>query len=382
MRRAAGNPDSRPVPSVNRGSGLKPNARLDGARTAPQSSLRTGHKETMHVQHSYAARTVFSVVLALSPGVTLLRGAEAAGKAPLSVYTDSIAAVVNGEVITVFDIVRETAVIEARIKDRIKDPEKAGRKVLEVRRAAGERLVERELLYAEFQKLGATVPEEIVQERVNRIVQAKSMGSRTRFEEELRKQGMTMSEFEKKIAKDLAVELLVREKVRRYVRVAPSDVAAYYRDHPDEFGVPGRVRLQMILLKKDGRYAGRLDDVEREIRRKAAAGADFAELAKQYSEGPTASRGGDLGWVPDAQLRKDFREAIKGVAPGKLAQTIHSGDGRILLRVVEREATRVMPLTPELEQKIEDILRRRAEDRRYKEYIAELSRKYYVRKYF
>ncbi|NOY80012.1 MAG: hypothetical protein GXP31_03300 [Kiritimatiellaeota bacterium] len=333
------------------------------------------------MQHAFAAKTVCSALFALSLSATL-RGAEAGKKAPAPVYSDSIAAVVNGEVITVFDIVRETAALEAQIQERTKDPQEARRKILELRRSAGERLVERELLYAEFQKLGATVPEEIVQERVNRIVQAKSMGNRTRFEEELRKQGMTMSEFEKKVAKDLAVELLVQEKVRRFVRVAPSAVAAYYRNHPDEFGVPGRVRLQMILLKKDGRYAGRLDAVDREIRRKAAAGTHFAELAKEYSEAPTASRGGDLGWVPDSQLRKDFREAIKGVPPGKLAKTVRSDDGRILLRVVEREATRVIPLTPELEQKIESRLRRQAEDRRYKEYVAELSRKYYVRKYF
>ena len=321
--------------------------------------------------------TVLMVILSLS-----LYGADADKKVSEPFYTDSIAAVVNGEVVTVFDIIRETAALEVKIQERSKDSKKAREQIVALRRTAGERLVERELLSAEFEKLGGVVPEDIVQERINRIVQQKSMGNRQQFEQELRKSDMTMSEFEKKVAKDLAVELLVQEKVRRAVRISPAAVATYYREHADEFGVPGRVRLRVIFLKKDGKYAGRLDAVEKEIRKKADSGADFVNLARQYSEGSGAAKGGDLGWVVESQLRKDFREAIEPLEPGQLAKTLITTSGRFILRLDSVEKARVSPLTPELERKIENKLRRQAEDRRYKEYIAQLSKKYYVRKYF
>ena len=191
-----------------------------------------------------------------------------------------------------------------------------------------------------------------------------------------------MTEFEKKIEKDLAVEALMHEKVRRPVVVCPSDVRAYYETHKKEFVLPARVRLQMILLRRDGKWKGRIQKVVQKIAAAVRKGVSFDKLVAKYSEHPSAASGGDLGWMKMDQLRPDFAKAIAGLKAGDLSGPIKTKDGVILLYVAERQGGETVPFTPELQQRIEQKLRAREEQRRYREWISELERKYFVRRYY
>ncbi len=300
------------------------------------------------------------------------------GDAGRPVYVDSVAAVVNGEVITMSDILRESARLELEIRKRIKDPAKANRQIMALRRRVAERLVERDLLYAEFKSLGVDVPHEAIQDRINRIIRDEAGGDRGLFEKQLEREGLTMRDFEKRISRDIAVELLTRERIRRMVHVAPEEVSAYYRRHRAEFTRPAQVHLQILFLKKDGKYAGRLDAVAQDVQGKLRRGADFAALAKRYSE----QSGVDLGWLDLNQMRADFRRAIAGVKVGAVSAPVHTPEGVFLLRVAGRRGGEVAPLTDELYRSIERKLRAKEEEKRYKSFIAELRRKYPVRQYF
>jgi len=298
-------------------------------------------------------------------------------------YTDSIAAVVGDEVITVSDIVAETRPIEeSMLKKHEGSEEEIRRKITELRTRTADRLVERELLFLEFKTLGGQIPREVVQDRINQIISQKAGGDRDRFEKTLSAAGMTMDEFEEKVRKDIAVEAIIQEKVRRPVRIPPSVVREYYEKHRNEFVLPRKVRLQMILLKNDGKWKGRVQEVLDHIQDALRRGKPFGKLAQKYSDHPTASSGGDLGWVKEGQLRADFAKAIKGLAPGQVSQPLKTSDGVVLLFVAETQGGGPVPFTPELQRRIERRLRAQEEERRYRELIAELERKYFVRRYY
>jgi peptidyl-prolyl cis-trans isomerase SurA len=75
-----------------------------------------------------------------------------------------------------------------------------------------------------------------------------------------------------------------------------------------------------------------------ELREKMRSGADFAELARTFSDdATTASDGGDLGWIPVERLPSDFKPVADQLEPGQVSQPIHSSSGYHLIRLNERE---------------------------------------------
>lgn len=317
--------------------------------------------------------TLRNVVAGTAAVLVLVAAAVAA-----ATVGDSVVAVVEGEVITVHDVHEYTVQEEARIKAQ-SQAEDAREQIAELRRLAVRRLIDRELVHAEFKKLGAKVPLEVLQERVDRIVIARSGGDRIRFEALLADEGMTFADFEDKIRKQVAVDMLLHDRVYRNVIIGPERVEAFYRERSGELAQKAGVHLQAIVLKKTGgRYSDRLDSTVAEILGKVKAGTAFAELAKAYSEGPRGEEGGDQGWItaPSGKLQ----EAIQSLATGDVTPTaVDLGSNLYIIKVIERREEAVPPLDDTLRRRIEEVLRREEENRRYDDFLAGLRLKYYVK---
>jgi peptidyl-prolyl cis-trans isomerase SurA len=70
------------------------------------------------------------------------------------------------------------------------------------------------------------------------------------------------------------------------------------------------------------------------------AGADFAELAKEFSDDPgSGAGGGDLGWVSPGDMVPEFESTMASTETGKYSQPIRSQFGWHILEVTERRKT-------------------------------------------
>ncbi len=110
----------------------------------------------------------------------------------------------------------------------------------------------------------------------------------------------------------LITEKLYREVASERSKVGEEEILSYYQEHKDRFRQKERIRARQILILLP-KNAG--PDKEKEAQAKAdealakaKAGEDFATLAKQYSEGPAASRGGDLGFFSRGRMVPEFEE--------------------------------------------------------------------------
>jgi peptidyl-prolyl cis-trans isomerase SurA len=291
---------------------------------------------------------------------------------------DSVVAVVEGEVITVHDVAEYTGQEEARLRSQWRGEEQR-QQIGDLRRLAVRRLIDRELVYAEFKKLGAKVPFELLQSRIDQMVISRCGGDRVKFEELLAEEKMTFADFEEKVRKQVAVDMLLHERVSRGVTIGPERIEAYYRDRSGELAQKAGVRLQAVVLKKaEGRYSATLEATVAEILAKLKAGTSFEEVAKAYSEGPHAEDGGDQGWItaPSGKLQ----EAIQGLAIGDVSPSaVDLGSNLYVLKVTDRRAESVPVLDEALRKRIEEILRREEEARRYDTLLADLSKKYHVK---
>lgn len=289
---------------------------------------------------------------------------------------DSVVAVVEGEVITLHDLDESIAEAGPRLRSQLGGDDRV-QPIAAVRGLALQRLIDRELVFAEFKKLGGKVPLEVLQEQVDRVVMGRCGGDRLKFEEVLASEGMTFADFETKMRKQVAVDLLLNERVYRTVSIGPDLIEAFYRDRPAEVTPKAEVRLQVIALKKvEGRYSDRLPAVTAEIYGKLKDGIPFAELAKTYSEGYGAAEGGVQDWRPAAK----FQGAIQNLHAGEVTDAaVDLGSNLFIIKLMERRAESVPALDNALRKRIEGILRREEEERRYDAFIAGLHPRYHVK---
>ncbi|MFA6931818.1 MAG: SurA N-terminal domain-containing protein [Lentisphaeria bacterium] len=288
-------------------------------------------------------------------------------------YGDSILAVVGEKVITAYEVMQASAREEARLPRDLTVQQRTEETVA-LRRKILTNMIDHELLYLEFQALKAKVPETVLQERMNQAIVSQAGGDRAKFEEYLYREHMTLQEFKDKLAKNLAVDMLLYDRVNRGITLSPPKIQQYYQSRAEEFNQAAKYHLEVILLKKDGRYKDRLVEVVQEIRKKLSAGETFATLAKEYSEGANAENGGDQGWLTN--MNEKLLSHVQALRSGEVAsEPLDLGSSLYLVRLAD-----FLPasqgLSPEVEEQIRKILTTEEENRRYEKFLRELRLKY------
>lgn len=147
------------------------------------------------------------------------------------------------------------------------------------------------------------------------------------------------------------------------VKISDEEIKAYYDEHPDEFKNPKTVEARHILIKVDPNASP--EDVAKakerieNILQKAKNGQDFAELAKQFSEGPSRDKGGYLGTFRREAMVKPFSDKAFSMKAGEISDPVRTQFGWHIIKVEKvNEAT-----TTSLADAKQDIRKKLAEER-------------------
>lgn len=198
-------------------------------------------------------------------------------------------------------------------------------------------------------QVGEDAIERALDQHVARLQQ--QAGGETRFLRELERQGLNLRDLRKRLREPMRDQLLVQrmlERIGHDVEVSDDEARAFFaanRNDPEVIPLrPQVVTLSHILIlpRADSTRAAAAAARLAEVRGGLAAGRDFAELARAFSEGPAAARGGDLGWVrlEDVALAP-LRQALAQLAPGEMRDDIRTEQGYHIVRVEERSGDRV-----------------------------------------
>jgi len=128
-----------------------------------------------------------------------------------------------------------------------------------------------------------------------------------------------------------------------------------YKAFPEQFMTPPQIHASHILIKKDRENARVLAD---EILAKAKGGADFADLAKKYSDDPgSKENGGDLGFFPRKRMVKQFEDAAFDLKnPGDISEVFETQFGYHIVKLEGRKESELIPFEKIKEQIKRDIL--------------------------
>jgi peptidyl-prolyl cis-trans isomerase D len=144
------------------------------------------------------------------------------------------------------------------------------------------------------------------------------------------------------------------------VDISQEEIKAYYEENIDDFFMQQQVKARHILFKvppdADSTKVEEARKRAEEILARAKKGEDFASLAEKYSEGPTAKKGGDLGYSPRGRMVKQFEDAAFSLKPGELSTVVRTQFGFHIIKVEDVQQERTQSLD-EVRKSIESTLR-------------------------
>lgn len=152
------------------------------------------------------------------------------------------------------------------------------------------------------------------------------------------------------------------EQLRLRANIPQDEVRKYYDEHIDRYKLPDRAHVAHILFKTVGKTDAEVEEIRKkaeEVLKKAKSGANFADLAKQYSDDTTKDKGGDLDWIVRGQTVPEFEQAAFSLPIGSVSDLVKTQYGFHIIKVMDRQNAR----TQSLDEVYPQILSALQEDR-------------------
>ncbi|HJO96038.1 MAG TPA: peptidyl-prolyl cis-trans isomerase [Victivallales bacterium] len=303
----------------------------------------------------------------------------------VSIFAESenigILATVNGEPVTLGDVLNITAAHEARLPLLYKG-EELTKQLHKMRLKALNAIIDRKLVYMSFEEHGFTLPRVYVEENLDNLLEKFNVESRLELQKILNMEGRSYSEFKKRAYETAAVDALIYSNSYSNIFITPKQVFDYYREHKSEFTTPESLKLSIITLKTNGVHAQELKPLSKYLSKilKGKNSEAFKDAVTLYSDGPNLKQGGDIGWVPINELRKAFHSVLKEAKKGKVYGPIISKEAYYFIRIDDVKKKRIenyMDAKIEIRKK----LTRKSQEKGYKEYIDGLKKKAVIKYY-
>ncbi len=220
-------------------------------------------------------------------------------------------------------------------------------------------LVEFEIAKAYAEENGITVSESEVNQEIETIrdqiveqarAQGMNVGREEAFQQALEQAGLTEEELREQIREQLPVQK-VQVRVAGDAEASQEEVEQFYEENKKlQFTTPEQRCARHILFNKDQR------EKAEEVKGQLQNGADFAELAKEFSQDPAgAENGGDLGCLGKGETVPSFEEAVFNARQGEIVGPVESEFGYHLIEVTEIKEQSTQPLS-EVETQIREQL--------------------------
>jgi len=123
------------------------------------------------------------------------------------------------------------------------------------------------------------------------------------------------------------------ESMRPQIKVTEREIERYYNDNIEMYSTPEQVRASHILFKTEGKKDADVKALAEKVLKEARGGADFAELAKKYSEDEAnAKQGGDLDYFSKGRMVPEFDAVAFTMQPGTISDLVKTQFGYHIIK--------------------------------------------------
>lgn len=287
--------------------------------------------------------------------------------------TNAIVAVVNDDVVTLFEVNKEAQPIirEAEKQSALTDAARS-----QIKRTALDRLVEKKLVEQKIRELNIKVSEEEVRQAIDDVKKQNNIPSQEALVSALASQGLSFDQYRNQLQEQIEKLKLISMEVRAKIHVSESEMLEYYDANRAKYTEDESYRARHIFFKTSDKSPA--EDIKRTmttalmVLAEARSGKDFSDLAKNYSEDPAAKKdGGDLGTFKKADMQAELGNAVTGMKPGDISELVYTTAGFHIIKLEERISGKVKPFDG-LKAEIEEALYRKKSEERFSQWAKDL----------
>ncbi len=217
------------------------------------------------------------------------------------------------------------------------------------------RLIEKELINQAVKEAKVEVSEAELNKAFDEY--KKRFQSEEQFQNYLRHGKVTVDSIKARLRDKAALEKLIEAKGN--LKVDEAEAKAFYDKNQRFYVEKAGVHARHILVKVPQKATKEQEEAAmakvKQIQKELKSGKDFAEVAKKMSEGPSAPKGGDLGFFGKGQMVKPFEDAAFKMKKGEVSGPVRTRFGFHIIKVVDKREERKKPFAEVKDQIIQSL---------------------------
>jgi peptidyl-prolyl cis-trans isomerase C len=237
-------------------------------------------------------------------------------------------------------------------------------KKLKYREEALEVVIEEELMFQHAESLSMKVEKKQVNAERDAVIER--VGGKREYYKALKAHGFSDREFKKRLRRNLLIEKFEKQEIQGKAVVSEEEARGYYEENRDMYLRPPARRLSHILISVPPSATGEVFEKRKkraeEVLGKLRDGADFSQIAWDYSDGPFRVKGGDMGLVHQGRLDAELEKEVMKLEEGKLSGLVQTIYGFHIVRVAKILETEQIPF-----EKVSKKIREELEEKRKKD---------------
>ena len=294
---------------------------------------------------------------------------------------DRIVAVVNDEIITLYDLNLTLKPYEKNIEALDYPPEERRETLFKLRSDLLNRLVDEKLADQQIKKYNLTISNQEIDLTIERMKE-----SRSYTDEDLRaglaEQGLTIEEYRDNLKKQMLRGKLVNREVKSKIVITRGEIEKYYNEHRDKYAGETKYHLWNISI----RFSQMTDESQKQIAfgkmktvlSQLKQGRTFESFAAEAPDSPESPEGTDLGLYRLDELSRQLRNVVTDMKAGEYSSILETDRGYQILYVQKILVTDPKSLS-DVEAEIEDVLYNEAIDNRYNTWLSELRKRSHIK---
>jgi len=221
-------------------------------------------------------------------------------------------------------------------------------------------LIEQKMLEQESKKYADKVEDSQIDAYIAQLEQQDHLTDQ-QFRDQLTQNGLTYDEFRDHARADIERMAMLQDEVRSKITVSQDQVDAYFKAHQDEFVVSKESfdLAQILISVPDHATPAQIAAAKakaEDVRAQAVKGVDFGDLAREYSDDDSKSKGGELGEFAPDDIMPSIDAGIANLNSGQISPVIQTEYGFHIIKVEQHERPGTPTLTPQIAAKIKDTI--------------------------
>jgi peptidyl-prolyl cis-trans isomerase SurA len=269
---------------------------------------------------------------------------------------NGIAAIAEGEIITVEQLRRELEPIIPRLRVESRNAQEFAERIDELSKEVLQNMIDRIIIVKAAEEKGLLIPPSYIEQEYDDVINNDFGGDRSRFLEYLKARGQTARDFRRDIYKRVVVNVMRSENRRSQSEISPERIEEFYVKNKIRFYQSEALHLRQIILTQladEGLVP--LRQTAKKVIAELEQGANFGDIARKYSQDEMSRRGGDWGWIERKDIRKELSDVAFALEPGDYSQPIELGGTIFILYAEDKREEMIQPVA-QVRDIIENVL--------------------------